>query len=173
MTEREKIVRWVDSTESFDEIGELSGLDYLRRISAGELPDSSMAAHAEMRLVSVEEGAVELECRPDDSHYNRMRTIHGGLMCTLLDSALGSAVSTTLPAGQGLTSIEINVNYMRAVFPENAPLRCAARVIKPGRRVAFAEGDVFDAGGKKVANATSTFLVFPLEERPRRRPGTD
>ena len=169
MAERETVVRWDDGSDVGPGTDDLSGLDYMRKVVAGELPESPMSSHAALHVVSAGPGEVSVRCSPDESHFNRIGSVHGGLMCTLLDSALGGAVHTTVPAGTGFTSIDINVSYLRAVFPENAPLLCNARVTKPGRRVAFAEGEVVDARGKTVATATSTFLVFALEDRPRRR----
>ena len=167
MAVREKVVRWDDGSDMGLAVAELSGLEFMRKVAAGELPESPMGAHAALNVVSADPGEVSVRCSPDESHYNRIGSVHGGLMCTLLDSALGGAVHTTVPAGIGFTSIDINVNYLRAVFPANAPLLCNARVTKSGRRVAFAEGEVLDARGKTVATATSTFLVFGLENGPR------
>ena len=169
MAKRETIVRWDDGGDMQTGTEELSGLEFMRKVVAGELPESPMGAHASLHVISADPGEVSVRCTPDESHFNRIGSVHGGLMCTLLDSALGGAVHTTVPAGTGFTSIDINVNYLRAVFPENAPLVCRARVTKPGRRVAFAEGEVVDVRGKTVATATSTFLVFALEDGPRRR----
>lgn len=168
MAERETIVHWDDGSGMEPGTEELSGLEFMRKVVSGELPESPMGAHAALHVVSADAGEVSVRCTPDESHFNRIGSVHGGLMCTLLDSALGGAVHTTVPAGTGFTSIDINVSYLRAVFPENAPLVCNARVTKPGRRVVFAEGEVIDARGKTVATATSTFLVFALEDGPRR-----
>ncbi len=80
----------------------------------------------------------------------------------MLDSALGCAVQTTLPAGIGYTSIEIKVNYLRPIMPSSAPLRAVGKVTKPGNRVAFADGELIDVNGKVVATATGALLVFPI-----------
>lgn len=85
-------------------------------------------------------------------------------MCTLLDSALGRAAQTMLPAGVGFTSIETKVNYLRPVIPDSGLLVCVGRVTKPGLRVTFAEGEVRDKNGKIVASASGSLLVFPLEK---------
>lgn len=115
-----------------------------------------------MSLARVEEGTAVFTCQPQESHYNPIGVVHGGLVCTLLDSALGCAVHTTLPAGIGYTSIEIRVSYLRPVTRHSGTLTCTGRVVKPGRRAAFAEGEVVDGAGKVVATATSSLLVFPL-----------
>ena len=143
---------------------ELSGLDFMTKIADGELPGAPIASHFGMDVVAVGPGTVTFRCRPDESHYNPIGTVHGGLVCTLLDSALGCATHTTLPAGSGYTSIEIKVNYLRPVTVTAAggALICRGRVTKPGRRVAFAEGEVVDSQGKVVATASGSLLIFPL-----------
>ena len=115
-----------------------------------------------MDVVEVAEGRVEFSCEPDESVYNPIGVVHGGLVCTLLDSVVGCAVHTTLPRGLGYTSIELKVNYLRAVHAGSGPLTAVGTVVKPGRRVAFAEGQVTDAAGRLVATASSSLLVFPL-----------
>ena len=162
MSQRETVVRWDDPAIGLAEMPKLSGLDYLRKMMGRELPGPPIAAHFAMDIVEVEEGTVTFTCQPDESHYNPIGAVHGGLVCTVLDSALGCATHTTLPAGVGYTSIEIKVNYLRPVTRDSGPLRCIGRVTKPGRRVAFAEGEVLDKDGKVVATATGSLLVFPL-----------
>ncbi len=97
---------------------------------------------------------------PDESVYNPIGVVHGGLVCTLLDSVIGCAVHTTLPAGVGYTSIGLTVNYLRPVTADSGALTAVGRVTKPGRRVAFADGDVRDAAGRLVATATGSCLVM-------------
>ena len=111
---------------------------------------------------ALEEGRVEFGCTLDESVYNPIGVVHGGLVCTLLDTVAGCAVHTTLPQGFAYTSIELKVNYLRAVHATSGPLTAIGRVVKPGRRVAFAEGEVLDAQGRTVATASSSLLVFPL-----------
>jgi uncharacterized protein (TIGR00369 family) len=162
MTERRRTITWDDPTTGVAVLPSMSGLDYLRAMIAGELPPPPMAAVMDMRLVTAEPGLAVFECEPDESHYNPIGSVHGGLVCTLLDSALGCAAQTTLPAGQGYTSIELKVNYLRAVTHASGTLVATGRVTKPGSRVAFAEGDVRDASGKVVATASGSLLVFPV-----------
>ena len=164
MTEREKTVRWRDPAEGQAVMPTMSGIDYLRKMQTGEVPGPPIASHINMELAEVNEGQVSFHCQPDESHYNPIGMVHGGLVCTLLDSALGCATHTTLPAGVGYTSIEIKVNYLRPVTSDSGPLVCTGRVTKPGRRVAFAEGEVVDNKGKVVATATGSLLVFPLDK---------
>ncbi len=140
------------------------GLSFLRMLMAGELPPPPIMAHFDLRGVSADVGDVVFTCQPDESAYNPIGVVHGGLVCTLLDTVAGCAVQSTLPAGVGYTSIEIKVNYLRPVHIGTGELTAHGWVTKPGRRAAFAEGDVRDAAGKLVATASSTCLVFPVEQ---------
>ncbi len=113
-------------------------------------------------LCAVEEGDVVFSCAPEESAYNPIGVVHGGLVCTLLDSVCGCAVQSTLPLGTGYTSLEIKVSYLRPVHAHSGELTAHGWVTRRGRRASFAEGDVRTADGKLVATATSTCLVFPL-----------
>ncbi len=162
MTRRETTVVWRDPAEGLAALPELSGIEFMKRVASGALPGAPIASHFAMDLLEVGPGTVTFRCRPDGSHYNPIGTVHGGLVCTLLDSALGCATHTTLPAGTGYTSIEIKVNFLRPVTAGSGPLICTGRVTKPGSRVAFAEGEVVDNQGKVVASASGSLLIFEL-----------
>lgn len=163
MTKRETTVRWRDPALGLAVLPELSGLEFMRKIADSELPGAPIGSHFAMELIEVGSGTVTFRCRPDESHYNPIGTVHGGLVCALLDSALGCATHTTLQAGTGYTSIEIKVNYLRPVTADNGPLICRGWVTKPGRRISFAEGEVVDNDGKVVATASGSLLIFPLQ----------
>lgn len=158
---RSRTVTWYDPAIGPPAMAELSGLEYLEAIGAGELPGAPIAALFGMELRSVQLGEVVFACTPDEAAYNPIGAVHGGLMCTLLDSVTGCAVQTTLPVGTGYTSLEIKVSYLRAVR-RGDELVATGRVTKPGRRAAFADGEIRDGEGRLVATASSTFLVFPL-----------
>jgi uncharacterized protein (TIGR00369 family) len=158
--QRSKTVSWFDPLTSARAGASLSGLEHLRALLRGELPPPPIANLLGLTLVLAEPGDVQFSCTPDDSVYNPIGLVHGGLVCTLLDSAAGSAVQSTLPAGVSYTSIEIKVNYLRPVHAQSGRLLAHGWVTKPGRRVAFAEADVRDSDGKLVATASSTCLVM-------------
>jgi uncharacterized protein (TIGR00369 family) len=160
--DRSKNVTWADPRGIAAAAGETDGLTFLRAMIASEVPPPPIANLLSMRLVAADTGRAVFELDPDESQYNPIGTVHGGTMCTLLDSAVGCAVHSTLPQGSGYTSVEIKVNYLRPVTLASGMLTATAVVTKPGRRIAFAEAEVVDAAGKVVANATSTLLVFPL-----------
>jgi uncharacterized protein (TIGR00369 family) len=161
---RSRTVTWHDPMVTAAGGLQRSGLETMQAIRDGILPPPPIAMLMQMGITDLEEGRVEFTCAVDESVYNPIGVVHGGLVCTLLDTVAGCAVHTTLPAGVGYTSIELKVNYLRAVHATSGPLTAIGRVIKPGRRVAFAEAEVLDAAGRSVATASSSLLVFPLPE---------
>jgi uncharacterized protein (TIGR00369 family) len=160
--QRSKTVTWHSPGPSTAKGLAMSGVDYLRAMVDGDLPQPPIAGLMQFELVDVEPGRVVFTCVPDESAYNPIGAIHGGLICTLLDSVTGSAVHSTLPQGKGYTSVEIKVNYLKAVRINSGVLTATGTVVKAGSRVGFAEGVVTDAGGAVVATATSTLLIFDL-----------
>ena len=98
--------------------------------------------------------------RPAEIHYNPIGMVHGGIPCTLLDSAMGCAVHTTLPAGVGYTTLELKVNIIKAIGKDSGPLRAEARVLHAGRSTAVAEGRLVDRAGTLYAHATTTCIVL-------------
>ncbi|SNS51861.1 uncharacterized domain 1-containing protein [Geodermatophilus saharensis] len=161
---RSRTVTWYDPLVTAAGGRERSGLETLEALRDGVLPPPPISELVQMDVVAVEHGRVEFRCVVDESVYNPIGVVHGGLVCTLLDSVAGCAVHTTLPRGVGYTSIEIKVTYQRAVTRDSGPLTAVGTVVKPGRRVAFAEGQVLDAAGRVVATASSSLLVFPLPD---------
>lgn len=105
-------------------------------------------------------------CEPAEYHYNPIGTVHGGLASTLLDSAMGCAVHSTLPAGAGYTTLELKVNMLRPIAVSTGRLLCEGRTVHVGGRVATAEGRLTDEAGKLYAHATTTCMLFRSPEKP-------
>jgi uncharacterized protein (TIGR00369 family) len=143
-------------------VASMSGLAYWRGVIDGHFPPPPIGELIQMHVVDVEDGRVEFTCIPDASMYNPLGTVHGGALCTLLDTVTGCAIHTTLPEGVGYTSVEIKVNYLKGVTASSGPLTAVGTVVKAGSRIGFTEGKVIDAAGNLVATATSTLLVFEL-----------
>lgn len=160
--QRSKVVSWHDPAPTTAIGLTMAGIDYLRAMVDGTLPPPPIAGLMEFDLASADPGRVVFTCRPDESFYNPIGVIHGGLVCTLLDSVAGCALHSTLPQGKGYTSVEIKVNYLRAVRLTSGPLTATGTVVKSGSRVGFTEAVVTDAEGAVLATATSTLLVFDL-----------
>jgi uncharacterized protein (TIGR00369 family) len=140
-----------------------AGVDFLRAIRDGTLPAPPIAVLMGFRIVEAEVGTVVFECEPDESVYNPIGMVHGGLVCTLADTVTGCAVHSTLERGMAYTSIDLNVSYLRPVTVNSGVLRATGIVTKPGRRVAFASGEITDGSGKVVATATSSCLIMSAD----------
>jgi uncharacterized protein (TIGR00369 family) len=115
-------------------------------------------------LVEIDRGHAVFEGTPDRSVYNPIGSVHGGYAATLLDSACGIAVQSSLAAGQGYTTLELKVAYHRGLSDRSGRVRAVGRVVSIGRRVAFAEATLHDGEGRLCASATSTLLVFALPD---------
>jgi uncharacterized protein (TIGR00369 family) len=139
---------------------ELSGLEFVRRVFAGELPPPPIATLMGFRGVEAEPGRAVFEIVPGDEHYNPIGSVHGGVALTLLDSAMGCAVHTLLDPGVGYTTLEVKANFVRAITAETGLVRCEGTVVHAGTRVATAEGRVTDAAGKLLAHGTTTCLIL-------------
>jgi uncharacterized protein (TIGR00369 family) len=99
---------------------------------------------------------------PQESQYNPIGSVHGGIIATVLDSVIGCAVHTKLPVGRAHTTLEIKVNYLRGVNRETGPMTAVGRVIRLGRQTEMAEASLSDAGGKLFAQASTTCLIFDV-----------
>jgi uncharacterized protein (TIGR00369 family) len=142
----------------------MTGLELLRAIGAGELPSAPMAELMGLEPVEADEGRVVFAVEPKPQHENALGLAHGGLAATLLDSAMGCAVHSTLPEGAGYTTLELKINYTRPVTSASGRIVCEGTVVHRGGRVATAEGRVVaEATGKLVAHGTTTCLIFPAE----------
>jgi len=157
---RTRTISWEDPRAMALAGRELSGLEYLQKIVAGELPRPPIGALMNFQIAELSEGRAVFTVEPAEYHYNPIGVVHGGLAATLLDSAMGCAVHSTLPAGVGYTTLEIKVNYLRAMTSETGLVRCEAQVIHVGGRTATAEGRVIDESGKLYAHATTTCMIF-------------
>ena len=143
----------------------LSGFDYLTAMSRGELAGAPIGATLGFSQfpVRVESGKVTFSLQPEEFHYNPIGTVHGGVICTLLDSASACAVHSLLPAGTGYTSLELKVNFIRPVTAKSGLMHCVGTVINLGRRTAVAEAKLFDEAGKLHAHCTQTCLIMAPE----------
>ena len=140
---------------------ELSGLEHMRALADGEIPPPPIAELMGFTLVSVEEGHALFRGEPGEQHLNPIGSVHGGFAATLLDSALGCAVHTTLPAGIGYTTLELSVNLVRGITPATGPVLAEGHVLHLGRRTATAEARLTaEDGGGLLAHAKTTCLIL-------------
>lgn len=142
------------------------GLAFLQGMLNGTYPAPPIARSMGFTLVAVEPGLAVFEGTPTADFLNPLSTIHGGWAATILDSALGCCVHTLIKAGQAYTTVEMKVNYVRAMLPDTGVVRCEGRVIHAGGRIATSEAKLLDAKGRLVAHGTETCLIFEA-----RKPG--
>ena len=157
---RTRTVAWEDPAAGAGAAAEMSGLEYLQAIARGELPAAPMADLLSFGFHEIEEGRVVFECVPAEYHYNPIGAVHGGLACTLFDSAMGCAVHTMLPAGVGYTTVELKVNFLRPIGVTTGRLLCEGTTIHVGGRIATAEARLRDERGKLYGHATTTCMIF-------------
>ena len=159
---RERTITWEDPATTFERARHLSGMDYLRGIMSGELPAPPIARMLGMDIVELGEGRAVLAAQPGEHHYNPIGVVHGGLAATLLDSATGCAVQTTLGPGTGYTTIELNTHFTGAITRDTGRVLCEAEVVHRGGTIATAEGRLrAESTGKMLAHGTSTCLIIP------------
>jgi uncharacterized protein (TIGR00369 family) len=140
------------------------GLSFLKGIIDGTVPPPPIAETLGFDLVAADKGTAVFEVVPTFAHYNPIGVVHGGLAMTVLDSALGCAVMTTLAKGEAYTTLEIKVNLTRALTKDTGLVRASARLIHRGRTTATAEADLRDAAGTLYAHATTTCIIFPVKK---------
>jgi uncharacterized protein (TIGR00369 family) len=141
-----------------------SGLDFLQGIALGRHPHPPMCQAMGFHFVDVGRGRVALEGLPEFRHYNPMGSVHAGFAATLLDTALGAAIFSTLTVGETWTTIELKINFVRALTQDTGPVRAEGRLLHRGRTIATSEGDLKDAAGTLYAHATTTCMIFPANE---------
>lgn len=139
-----------------------SGAEFLNGISSGALPAPPIGELMGMTPISTAPGSAVFQGTPGLEHYNPSGVVHGGYAATLLDTAVGCAIHTLLPAGKGYTTLELKINYIRPMTAATGPVRAEGKVISVGGQVGIAEGRLTDANGKLYAFATTTCLVFPI-----------
>ena len=153
-------VTWQDPVELAKVARSMAGIEFLRAMRDGKLPPPPIAALLGFTLVEVEPGHAVFEVTPGERHYNPIGVVHGGLAMTLLDSAMGCAVQTQMPAGGGYTTLEAKTNLVRAITAETGLLRAIGKVVHVGKRIATAEARLEDKAGKLYAHATTTCIVL-------------
>jgi uncharacterized protein (TIGR00369 family) len=138
----------------------MTGLDYMRRVATGEIDGAPMVHLLGMKMTEVDEGRVVIVADVREEHENGLGIAHGGFAATLLDTALSCAVNTVMPVGKIFTTLEMKINYTRAIRRGIGPLTCTGTVVHAGSKTATAEGRIVDASGKLYAHGTVTCILF-------------
>jgi uncharacterized protein (TIGR00369 family) len=139
------------------------GLAFLTDMIEGRAPQAPMCATLGFRLVEAREGFAAFEGVPEFRHYNPIGTVHGGFAATLLDSALGCAIFSTMAKGEAWTTLELKLNLTRPMSKDTGIVRAEGRIVHRGRTIATSEGTLKDLAGRLYAHATTTCMVFPAK----------
>jgi len=161
-----RTVTWYDPRATAAVAATMRGIDFLRWLRDGSGPPPPIASLLGMRIRDVEPGRVVFEYEPDDSVYNPIGMVHGGVVCTLADTVIGCAVHSTLEAGVAYTSIDLQVSYLRPLASTSGLVVATGTVVKPGRRVAFGRAEIVDGAGRPVAEATGSCLIMDARNAP-------
>jgi uncharacterized protein (TIGR00369 family) len=159
---RERTYSWSDPMRTAAAAAEVDGLTFMRMVAAGEVPGPPIAGTLGFTVLAdeLEVGRAVFVFEPAEYHFNPIGSVHGGVFATLLDSAAGCAVHTTLPAGARYTSLDLSVKFLRGLGLGSGPVRCEGRVLHLGGRTALAEAKIVDAQDRLVAHATSSCLIM-------------
>lgn len=159
-TPRSRQVSWHDPLITGRLAGRLSGRELLERIADGRLPPPPIAQLLGFELVSVGKGEALFRATPDESVYSPIGMVHGGWLCTVLDSAAGCALHTLLPAGTGYSTIELKVSFLKPIRADAGPIDVKGWVLRAGRRIAFAEAEARTSTGDLLGHATTSLALL-------------
>jgi uncharacterized protein (TIGR00369 family) len=163
---RSRTFSWEDPAALAEAARSMAGIDFLRAFRDGRLPAPPISASMDTTLEEVEPGRAVFVLVPGEEHYNPIGTVHGGVLATLLDSAAGCAVQSTLELGTGYTTLDLSIKYLRPVTVETGRIRAIGTVRHRGRRTALAEAELYDATDRLLAHATSSCLLIPRVAPP-------
>jgi uncharacterized protein (TIGR00369 family) len=149
-------------TVSVEQQKTMTGLEFVQGLADGTLPLNTIAETLGYDITEAVHGRVVITCEPNETHLNPAGTVHGGLSATLLDSAMGLAIRSTLDKGVGSTTLEFKISLVRPITPETGPIRAEGVVLTCGRRVGTAEGRITDRQGRLLTHATTTCLIFDM-----------
>jgi uncharacterized protein (TIGR00369 family) len=159
-TETREVTWALPGQGDYEALSKLDGLGQLRAIEAGLVPPPPVMATIDMCGFHAERGSVTVNLRVQSFHYNPLGGMHGGMIATLMDTAAGCSVHSTLAVGEGYTSLDLTTKFLRPVTVESGLLTCVGKVITRGRRTALAEAQLTDESGRVLAHATSSCMIF-------------
>jgi len=158
--DRKRTIIWQDPKKNTRDVSNVSGLDYLRSIQNEIIAPPPVAMLIGYKILNVKNGHVVYELDPKEYHYNPFSSVHGGIISTLLDTAMTASVLSTLTKGTNCSTIEIKVNFVRPVTSRCGTVKCEAQVLHTGKSFATAEGKLKDQNGKLYAHGVSTCSIF-------------
>jgi uncharacterized protein (TIGR00369 family) len=158
--ERTKTIQWQDPMEGAAKAMHMSGLEYLQAMSDGKIPLPPILHTLDFKVDSAEKGQAIFSFEPQEFHYNPIGSAHGGVISAILDSAMGCTLHSILPAGTGYTTLELKVNFLKAITIKTGVLRAIGKIINSGSRTALVEAQLLDSNNKLYAYAVSTCMIL-------------
>jgi uncharacterized protein (TIGR00369 family) len=159
---RSRLLQWEDPMVAIQRGLSMTPLEYLKAMQRGEIPSPPIGGLMNITAVEIEEGRGVFAAEAGEEHYNPLGVVHGGFLATLLDTAMATAVFSSLGPGRMFSTLEMKVNYLRALRADSGPVRCEGKAVHVGRTVATAEARVVNQAGKLVATATCTCMLIDL-----------
>ncbi|MBL9037743.1 MAG: PaaI family thioesterase [Archangium sp.] len=159
--DRSRVIQWNDPAETTRGAEGRTGLAFLRAIIDGAVPPAPLQATLGIDLVFADDGTVRFSGTPGEHWYNPMGAVHGGVVCTLLDSCMGAAVMSTLDEKTGYTTVELSVHLVRGITVKTGPVTAEGRVVHRGNRLMTAEGRLADTAGTVLAHGTTSCFLLP------------
>lgn len=159
---RTRTYHWDDPATLAEAATRMAGIDFLRELQAGRLPGVPISRTVDFSLDEVEPGRAVFSLTPGEEHYNPIGSVHGGVYATLLDSAAGCAVQSTLPLGTAYTSLDLTVKFLRRITADTGQVRAIGTVVSSGRQTALAQAQLVDGADRLLAHATSSCMLFPV-----------
>ena len=158
----ERTFQWEDPMKGAKEALTMAGLDYFQAINDGKLPLPPLMHTLDFKAESIEKGKAVFSFEPQEFHYNPIGTVHGGVISAILDSAMGCSIHSLLPVGTGYTTLELKVNFLKAVTIKSGELKATGKVVHSGSRTALVEAQLTDQNGTIYAHSTSTCMIFNI-----------
>ena len=157
---RQRTFSWEDPLIGSKEAVNMTGFEYLKAMFDGKLPVPPILNTLDFKMHSLEEGKVAFTFIPQEFHYNPIGTVHGGVISAALDSAMGCSVHSLLPVAKGYTTLELKVNFLRAITQKSGEMTVTGKMIYSGNKTALVEAQITDKEGKVFAHAVSTCLIL-------------
>ncbi|MCU7647602.1 MULTISPECIES: PaaI family thioesterase [Pseudomonas] len=145
---------------SLAEVSALTPEQFFAGIGNGELPSPPIGSLLDFIPIEWGNGLFVFQGTPDNRHYNPLGTVHGGYAATLLDSCMGCAIHTRLQQGQGYTTLDLRISYVRALTGDSGPVRAEGKIVHLGRSTALAEGRIYDVDGRLYATGSTTCMIL-------------
>jgi len=160
---RERTFHWEDPMKGAKEAMTMAGLDYFQAMNDKKLPFPPLLNTLDFKVKSIEKGKAVFTFEPQEFHYNPIGTVHGGVISAILDSAMGCSIHSLLPAGTGYTTLELKVNFLKAITIKSGELKAVGKVIHSGSRTALVEAQLTDKNNTIYAHGTSTCMIFYMD----------